>query len=97
MDQAAWKTAVGAARECVGCGACMQVCPVYRAGRREDLSARGKLRLLQALAQGPLTPSRRFGEILSREVLASVAGAPLLLRLMVDEALPHEHRGPPDL
>lgn len=117
MDQAAWKTTLGASRDCVGCGACMQVCPVYRAGRREELSARGKLRLIQALAQGPLPPSRRLGEILSRcllcgrcsqncpnqvpameglragrEVLASVAGVPLLLRLLVDQALPHPER-----
>lgn len=95
----------------------MQVCPVYRAGRREELSARGKLRLIQALAQGPLPPNRRLSELLSgcllcgrcsqncpnqvpameglragREVLASVTGAPLLLRLLLDEALPHPAR-----
>lgn len=117
MDQATWKTTLAAARDCVGCGACMQVCPVYRAGRREDLSARGKLCLVRALAQGPLPASRHFAEILSRcllcgrcsqhcpnqvrameglragrEILASVVGAPLLLRLLVDQALPHPGR-----
>ncbi|MBI5524490.1 MAG: (Fe-S)-binding protein [Desulfarculus sp.] len=117
MDQAAWKTALGAARACIGCGACMQVCPVYRVGRREELSARGKLRLLQGLAQGPLPASRHLAEVLSRcllcgrcsqhcpnqvpameglragrEVLASVAGAPLLTRLLLEEALPRPRR-----
>jgi glycolate oxidase iron-sulfur subunit len=117
VDQAAWKTTLGAIRACIGCGACMQVCPVYRAGRREDLSPRGKLRLIQALAQGPLPPSRPLAETLSRcllcgrcsqncpnqapameglragrEVLASLTGAPLLTRLLVQEALPRAER-----
>lgn len=117
MEQAAWKTTLGAARACIGCGACMQVCPVYRAGRREDLAPRGKLRIIQGLAQGPLPANRHLAEILSRcllcgrcsqhcpnqvpameglragrEVLASVAGAPLLTRFLLEEALPHPQR-----
>lgn len=39
---------------CIKCGACMTVCPVYRAGRREELSPRGKLAIIRAKEQGGL-------------------------------------------
>ncbi len=45
-----------ATETCVRCGACMAVCPVYRAGRREELVARGKLNLLRGLADDELAP-----------------------------------------
>lgn len=62
------REALAAAAACVGCGACMGVCPVYRAGRREDLVARGKLRVLAALGQG-LSPDREALELLGRCLL----------------------------
>jgi glycolate oxidase iron-sulfur subunit len=47
----------------------MAVCPAYRAGRREELVARGKLRLLQGVEEGGLAPDRRLSETLSRCLL----------------------------
>ncbi len=55
--------------QCVQCGACMQVCPVYLAGRREEYSARGKLRLLRGLRDGLLAPDRELGKALGRCLL----------------------------
>jgi hypothetical protein len=44
----------------------MQVCPVYRQGRREELVARGKLAILRGLKQGGLEPDARAAAVLSR-------------------------------
>ena len=54
-----------AAGMCARCGACQAVCPVYQAGRREVLSARGKLRLVDELARGVLAPDRRLARLLT--------------------------------
>jgi len=102
---------------CVRCGACMQVCPVYRQGRREELVARGKLALLKAVGQGGLAADHRLADLLSRCLLcgrcnancpsqvpakeafraararlARSAGAPVLERLVIEQALPHPRR-----
>ena len=44
--------------KCVRCGACRQVCPVFKTSRLERDSARGKLSLIRACSKGdlPLTP-----------------------------------------
>ena len=57
------------AETCTRCGSCMTVCPVYRAGRREELVARGKLNLIRAAAQGDLEPDRTLVQTLSRCLL----------------------------
>jgi glycolate oxidase iron-sulfur subunit len=49
---------------CIRCGACMEVCPLYRLSGKESVVARGKLSLLQALTDNDLAPSRRLQEIL---------------------------------
>lgn len=67
--EAAARLAREAARDCVRCGACMSVCPVYKAGRREELAARGKLVLLEGLDQGRLSPSRELARSLGRCLL----------------------------
>jgi glycolate oxidase iron-sulfur subunit len=51
---------------CAKCGACVPVCPVFRAEGREALAARGRMHLLAA-SDGP--PSALFADILSRCLL----------------------------
>jgi len=53
----------------------MQVCPVYRQGRREELVARGKLAILRGLDQGGLEPDARMAELLSRCLLCGRCNA----------------------
>lgn len=53
----------------------MQVCPVYRQGRREELVARGKLAILRGLDQGGLEPDARAAELLSRCLLCGRCSA----------------------
>ncbi len=67
--------AAAAAKLCAQCGACMAVCPVYRAGRREELVARGKLRLLRGLDEGSLKPDRRLARTLARCLLCGRCSA----------------------
>ncbi|MGV1099567.1 (Fe-S)-binding protein [Thiovibrio sp. JS02] len=54
-------------RQCAKCGACTVVCPVFRAGQRESLSARGRLHLLTRF--DPAEASEAYAEILSRCLL----------------------------
>ncbi len=58
-----------AANICAQCGACMSVCPVYQVGRREDMVARGKLRLLKGLGEGVLQPDRHLQKTMGRCLL----------------------------
>lgn len=58
-----------AAEACVRCGACMAVCPVYLAGRREELVARGKLHLMRGMAEGELAAGPRTQRALGRCLL----------------------------
>lgn len=51
---------------CAKCGACMTVCPVFRAEGRESLTARGRMHLL-SLSSGP--PSAVFAEVFTRCLL----------------------------
>ncbi len=64
-----------ALQACVRCGACMQVCPVYRQGRREELVARGKLAILRGLEQGSLAADARTVELLGRCLLCGRCNA----------------------
>jgi glycolate oxidase iron-sulfur subunit len=43
--------------KCVRCGSCKAFCPTYDESTTETMSARGRLALLYALAQGNLSPS----------------------------------------
>ena len=56
--------AAAAAQACAQCGACQAVCPLYRATRQEEVSARGKLRLIGAMAKGWLAPGRDLAKAL---------------------------------
>ena len=53
--------------QCAKCGACTVVCPVFQAGGRESLSARGRLHLLERL--DPAQASTAYAEILSQCLL----------------------------
>jgi glycolate oxidase iron-sulfur subunit len=53
--------------QCAKCGACTVVCPVFQAGGRESLSARGRLHLLEQL--DPARASTAYAEILSQCLL----------------------------
>ncbi|MCB2187009.1 MAG: (Fe-S)-binding protein [Deltaproteobacteria bacterium] len=64
------RAVVGRAVEnCVSCGACQGVCPLYQAERREELAARGKIRLLGGLLKGQATPDPALARVLSRCLL----------------------------
>lgn len=49
--------------ECILCGKCLEVCPVFRATNREELSPRGKAYLLQELTRGKLLDCARALEL----------------------------------
>lgn len=67
--------ATQAAGICAQCGACMAVCPVYQKGRREDMVARGKLRLLKGLGDGALPADRQLQRTLGRCLLCGRCSA----------------------
>lgn len=69
------QVALEAANTCAQCGACMSVCPVYRVGRREDMVARGKLRLLKGLDEGLLKADRQLQKTLGRCLLCGRCSA----------------------
>ncbi len=55
-----------ALKQCIKCGACMSVCPVYQTTRMETDVARGKLAVLQEVASGRMSLSSGVSETLSR-------------------------------
>lgn len=59
--------------QCAKCGACTVVCPVFQAGGRESLSARGRLHLLERL--DPAQASDAYAEILSQCLLCGACRA----------------------
>lgn len=56
---------IEASEVCSSCGACQAVCPVYRSTRREETSARAKIRLAGALAKGQIKNSSAVAKMLS--------------------------------
>jgi glycolate oxidase iron-sulfur subunit len=50
---------------CVKCGSCQSVCPVFAELERESAVARGKLALIEEVAESNLTMTKRFEDIIS--------------------------------
>jgi|TARA_B100000315_G_C14584889_1_gene592466 glycolate oxidase iron-sulfur subunit len=59
------KNAKEALKHCMKCGECQVVCPSFSVTGRESESARGKVRLIKALLDGELKPSKNIVERLS--------------------------------
>jgi len=66
MDEQQWKKEVS---QCVKCGSCLSVCPVYRETGREPLAARGKLSLLADYLSGLLPGDQELYHLLSNCLL----------------------------
>ncbi len=56
--------------ECILCGRCLSVCPLFAATGREELSPRSKFGLARAVAEGRADVTRRTAEILSTVCLS---------------------------
>ena len=50
---------------CIKCGSCRSVCPVFAELERESTVARGKLALIEEMAEGNLAVTKRFEDIIS--------------------------------
>ena len=79
--------AVSAPSTCVRCGACMEVCPLYRRRGREPVVVRGKLNLLQALEVGEIRASRHFQEILECCLLCGACTERCVAQLQIPELI----------
>lgn len=63
---------------CMKCGACMAVCPTYKATGDESMVARGRLSLIEAALEGDLGLSGELGDRISKCIgcLACVSACP---------------------
>ncbi|MDW7674544.1 MAG: (Fe-S)-binding protein [Bacillota bacterium] len=51
--------------KCIRCGACQNVCPVFKEQLAESTVARGKVRLIGGLIKGHITPTAKLEELMS--------------------------------
>ncbi|MBF0456980.1 MAG: (Fe-S)-binding protein [Nitrospirae bacterium] len=71
-------------RLCVKCGGCKTQCPTYSVCKEESETARGRIRLLHALVEGKVKPTKKFNEKLRSCVLCGSCAnhCPLNIDLM---------------
>jgi glycolate oxidase iron-sulfur subunit len=64
--------------KCIRCGTCRSVCPVFQASDNENTTARGKVRLLEAVSESKLTLTPELQARMSKCLLckACVPGCP---------------------
>ncbi|TWH46911.1 (Fe-S)-binding protein [Sporomusa sp. KB1] len=64
--------------KCIRCGTCRSVCPVFQAADNENTTARGKVKLLEAVSEGKLTLTPELQARMSKCLLckACAAGCP---------------------
>ncbi len=62
------------ASRCAKCGTCLLNCPLYPETLLEQNSSRGKLSLIESLAQGEITATRRLSDILSQCLICNTCG-----------------------
>ncbi|MDF1536920.1 MAG: (Fe-S)-binding protein [bacterium] len=67
-------------RDCVKCGSCFPVCPVYEAGGLESFSPRGKMALIESVHLGQLGETDRYREYIGTCLLCGAC----------EEACPNE-------
>ncbi len=72
---------------CVRCGACMTVCPLYRATGREGAVARGKLTLWELFQAGRLTSPKALREFLEFCLLCGACADKCAVGLEVPELI----------
>ena len=88
--------------ECVNCGLCLEVCPTYDIGREEAEGPRGRIRLMELLAQA--SPERESWEVHLDHCVGCLAcqarcpaGVPYAGMLDRAQARLRERRGGPSL
>lgn len=64
--------------KCIRCGTCRSVCPVFQASDNENTTARGKVKLLEAVSEGKLTLTPELQTRMSKCLLckACASGCP---------------------
>jgi len=64
--------------KCIRCGTCRSVCPVFQVADNENTTARGKVKLLEAVSEGKLTLTTELQARMSKCLLckACAAGCP---------------------
>ena len=65
-DRALLRDIEDALANCMKCGNCMEVCPLYKELGRENAVARGKLSLMEGVLKGTLELSANFDAAMAK-------------------------------
>lgn len=74
-------------KNCVKCGRCLSVCPIYKISGHERLSPRGKLNLIELYQEGILHPSPLFIETISACISCGQCEKRCVLNLPIKEII----------